>query len=68
MKQTKKRLFQINLTKGDYLLCVVVKEITVAGGSSFSFSCSSAVETAAALIQLDAATTTAAVDAEITDN
>jgi len=26
------------------------------------------VETAAALIQLDAATTTAAVDAEITDN
>ena len=48
---------------------MVVKEITVAGGSSFSFSCSSAVETAvAALIQLDAATTTAAVDAEITDN
>lgn len=67
MKQTEKRLFQIILTKGDYLLCVVVKEITVAGGSSFSFSCSSAVETVA-LIQLDATIITADVDAKITDN
>lgn len=65
----KKTFVSNNFDKGAYLLCVVVKEITVAGGSSFSFSCSSsvAVETMV-LIQTAAAVITADVDAEITVN
>lgn len=43
---------------------MVAKEITVAGGLSFSFSCSLAVETTASAIQT-AAVITAAADAEI---
>lgn len=54
----KKTFVSKNSDKGAYLLCVVAKEITVAGGSSFSFSCS-----AAAVTMVSAATTAAAITA-----
>lgn len=62
----KKQFVSKKFDKGAYVLCVVAKEITVAGGLSFSFSCSLAAETIASAIQT-AAVITAAADAEITN-
>lgn len=58
----KKPFVSKNSDKGDFLLCVVAKEITAAGGSSFSFSCSAAAETTA--LAATTAAITAAADAE----
>lgn len=58
----KKPFVSNNSDKGAYVLCVVAMEITVAGGSSFLFSCSAAAETTA-LVEM-AAAITAAADAE----
>lgn len=60
----KKQFVSKKFDKGAYVLCVVAKEITVAGGLSFSFSCSAAAETMVSAMQT-AAVITAAVDAEI---
>lgn len=61
----KKQFVSKKIDKGAYVLCVVAKEITAAGGSSFSFSCSAAAETTVSELQA-AAVITAAADAETT--
>lgn len=59
--ETDKKTFVSKISdKRRYGLCVVAKEITVAGGSSFSFSCSAAAETTVGAIMAVAVTTVAA--------
>ena len=59
--ETDKKKFVSKISdKRRYGLCVVAKEITVAGGLSFSFCCSYAAATAGAATDADAQTTTTA--------